>query len=88
MSMMIVGILLARLAALDGYFAIATVGLLQTVFGGGILVWAGWHYDELHGPRRRGVDPVRLGAARLLGVSTMAFTGISLVLATLVVMWR
>jgi uncharacterized membrane protein YidH (DUF202 family) len=87
-SMMVVGILLARLAAVDGYVAIATVGLLQTVFGGGVLVWAGWHYDELHGPRRRGMELVRPGAARLVGVSTVAFTGIALLLATLVVVSR
>ncbi|MDH3226603.1 MAG: DUF202 domain-containing protein [Thermoleophilia bacterium] len=87
-SMMIVGILLARFAAVDGHLAIAGVGLLQTVFGGGVLVWAGWNYEELHGPRGPHLGLARPGAAHLVGASTVAFTGTVLLLATLVVVSR
>lgn len=83
-TMMVAGILFARYAASVGHLAVAFAGLLQTALGAAVLVWAGWHYEDLHGPLRRGVDVVHPMAARLVGLTTVAFSGLALSLATLV----
>jgi hypothetical protein len=53
------------------------IGFAQVFFGGGLLIWAGYHYDELHGPLRAGESPVHPGATRAVGLVTAAFTGLA-----------
>jgi uncharacterized membrane protein YidH (DUF202 family) len=80
-AIMVAGIVLARYAARHGAAAVALVGILQVVVGGGVLTWSGRHYEDLHGTLRRGGSVVHPGAARLVGLSTVGFTGFALILA-------
>jgi hypothetical protein len=81
---MVAGVLLARFAAASVHYTIAAVGVLQVVLAGALLVWAGRHYDDLHGPLREGASPVHPGATRLVGLSTVVFSGFALGLAVLI----
>lgn len=67
-AMIVAGLLLARAGAQLGT-AFAVPGAAQVVLGAGLLVWAGRHYDELHGPLRAGETPVHPRAARVVGVA-------------------
>ena len=80
---MVAGVLLGRYGAQDAHFAIALVGFLQVAIGGGVLVWAGFHYDDLHGPLREGASVVHPQAARLIGLTTVVFSSFALLLAVL-----
>jgi hypothetical protein len=81
---MVAGVLLARYAAQDAHPAIAALGVAQTMVGAAVLVWAGVHYDGLHGLLRTGGDVTHPTATRLVGAATVAFTSVALVLAVLV----
>ena len=70
-AVMVAGMVLARVSALEEAWASAVAGTVLTAAGGAVLVWAGLHYDDLHGPLRRGEDVVHPLAARLLGVMAM-----------------
>ena len=80
-STMVAGVILARYAAEASHPGVALIGFLQVAAGAAVLVWAGWHYDELHGPLRRGAPVVHPTAARFVGLSTVAFSGSALVVA-------
>jgi uncharacterized membrane protein YidH (DUF202 family) len=71
---MVAGTLLARYAV-EIHPVLAAIGVSQVVFGGVLLAWAGRHYDDLHAPLRAGESPVHPGAARLVGATTVLFTG-------------
>ncbi len=75
-SILVAGAALGRYAANDGFYLQAAVGGLMVALGAGILIWAGNHYDALHGPLRAGDSPVHPNAARVVG---LAATGGSLV---------
>ncbi|MEL6892602.1 MAG: DUF202 domain-containing protein, partial [Actinomycetota bacterium] len=79
---MVSGILLARQAR-EIHVALAAFGILQVLLGAGVLVWAGVRYEQLHGPLRRGENPAHPGAARFVGGTAIAFTGVALVVALL-----
>lgn len=81
---MVAGVLLARYAAESVHYSIASVGVAQVVLAAALLVWAGRHYDDLHGPLRAGVSPVHPTATRLVGILTVGFTGFALVLSVLI----
>lgn len=76
------GTLLAR-QAVEVHPVLAAVGIIQVAIGAGLMVWTGARYEALHAPLRRGESPVHPAAARLVGLSTIAATGI----ATLVAIW-
>lgn len=78
-SMMVAGVVGGRFAATEDLWVFAGFGLLQTVFGAVVLVWAGAHYDELHGTLRKGDSVVHPSAARLVGAATMLATFAALV---------
>lgn len=80
-STMVAGVIFARYAAGAAHPGFAVAGLLQVAAGAAVLVWAGWHYDELHGPLRSGTSVVHPRAARFVGLSTVAFSGVALALA-------
>lgn len=82
-SMMVVGVLLGRYGAQDAHFTIALVGVLQVAIAGVLLVWAAFHYDDLHGPLREGASVVHPRAARTVGFVTVIFTAFALLLAVL-----
>lgn len=82
-SMMVAGILLARYAAADAHFSLGLLGLVHTAIGGGLLVWAGNNYEGLHGPVREDTEVVHPNLARLVGITTIASTGLALLLAVI-----
>ena len=81
---MVAGTVLARYAAISTRPAVTLLGLLQVAAGGGILVWAGLHYDGLHGRLRAGESPTHPGAAKIVGVLTVLTSGAALAVATIV----
>lgn len=83
-SMIASGLLLARYAAHTAHWTIASIGVLETMAGGGLLIWAGMRYDDLHGPLRAGEPIVHPRSARVVGMLTMLFTGTALTLALLI----
>ena len=74
-ALMVAGILLARFTAQDGHIALSAIGLGLTVFGGAVLVWAGAHYEALHGPLRVGDPIVHPTATRTVGIVTVIASG-------------
>lgn len=85
-AMMVSGIVLSRFAAINSSLLVVAAGLMQTAFGAAVLVWAGSHYDDLHGPLREGADVVHPQAARVVGIVTVSAIGVGLVLALVVVL--
>lgn len=77
---MVAGILLARWAA-TVHLVFGAVGLAQVVLGAALLIWTGLRYEQLHAPLRRGESPVHPVAARIIGVTTMTFTGLATAIA-------
>ncbi|HUW02808.1 MAG TPA: DUF202 domain-containing protein [Acidimicrobiales bacterium] len=84
-SSMAAGILLARFAAANAHPTLSAVGVIQSIIGAVVLVWAGLHYDDLHLPIRSGRSVVHPSAARLLGLSTVVFSGFAFVFALIVI---
>ncbi|MCB0969489.1 MAG: DUF202 domain-containing protein [Ilumatobacter sp.] len=78
---MVAGVLLARYSAEEIHVAVAAIGVLQVVLGALLLIWAGAHYDDLHGPLRAGESPVHPLATRIVGVASVCFTGAALLVA-------
>jgi uncharacterized membrane protein YidH (DUF202 family) len=87
-AMMVAGVILGRFAAIHEYWAFAALGLAQTAFGGGLLVWAGAHYENLHGPLRDGDDVVHPMAARVVGMVTVATIGAGLAMSVAIALFR
>jgi uncharacterized membrane protein YidH (DUF202 family) len=87
-SAMVGGVLLARYAAESLHWGFAAGGLATVVLGGALLVWTGRHYDDLHGPLRAGESPVHPTAARVVGLTTIAFTAAALALSVVVALER
>lgn len=73
---MVAGTLFARRAA-DLHFALAIIGIAQVAAGAALLIWTGLRYEQLHAPLRRGENPAHPTAARLVGLATVAFTGLA-----------
>ena len=81
-SLLLPGAVPARAGSKGGHWAIALAGLVQTVIGSAVPVWAGFHYRHLHGPNEHGGDRVvHPGAARAVGWTTVALTAVSVVAA-------
>jgi hypothetical protein len=76
---------LARFAVVEEHWIVAIVGLAQTAGGAGVLVWAGVHYDDLHGPLREGADVVHPRAASIVGLATVMLAGVALASAVVAV---
>ncbi len=80
-AMMVAGVVAARYLAQSLHVVFAIVGLAQVVVGAALLIWSGKHYDETRGPLGPDESPVHPTAARLVGLTTIAFTGAAAVLA-------
>jgi uncharacterized membrane protein YidH (DUF202 family) len=87
-SAMVGGVLLARYAAQTLHWIFAAFGMLTVVIGGGLLVWTGRHYDDLHGPLRAGASPVHPTAARIVGRAAIAFALAALALSVVIAFER
>jgi uncharacterized membrane protein YidH (DUF202 family) len=80
-AMMVAGVVAARYLAQSLHVVFAIVGLAQVVVGAALLIWSGKHYDETRGPVRPDESPLHPTAARLVGLTTIAFTAAAAVLA-------
>ena len=76
----VAGALLARHAATI-HVSLAVLGIAQLLTGAALLIWSGHHYDALHRPLRDGESPVHPMAAKIMGVTTMLFTGVATLVA-------
>jgi uncharacterized membrane protein YidH (DUF202 family) len=85
-STMVAGALLARYAATDAHAVFATLGIIQVAFGGALLMWAGRHYEDLHGPLRAGQNPSHPFATRVVGLATTVGIGLAMTLSVVVVL--
>lgn len=81
---MVAGVLFARYVAEALHDGFAALGVAQVVLGSLVLVWSADHYEDLHGPLRAGESPVHPGAARVVGLGTIVFTGAALTLAVVI----
>jgi uncharacterized membrane protein YidH (DUF202 family) len=80
-SMIVAGILLARFAAVDAYWILAFIGVAHTAAGAVILIWTGYHYEDLHGVIDDQTAIVHPVGARLVGLSAISLTAAAFVLA-------
>ncbi len=78
-AMMVAAVVLVRYAATQDAVVFAVIGLVQIAAGAAILVWAGSHYEELHGLLRTGSSVVHPTMARTVGAMAIAITAIALV---------
>lgn len=76
-----VGLLLTRVASVQFGVVFAAIGLVQVALGAAMVVWAGWHYADLHDLTDTGESPTHPLAARIVGVSTCVFVAVALVVA-------
>ncbi len=81
---MVAGVLLARYTASSLHYGVAAFGVAQVLIGSGLLLWSARHYDDLHGPLRAGESPVHPTAARIVGLATVVFTGVGVILAVMI----
>ncbi len=81
----VAGLLFVRFAS-AWHPLLTLIGFIQVLFGGGLLIWAGYHYDELHGPLRAGESPIHPTATRAVGWVVSGFTGAATLTAIAVVM--
>jgi uncharacterized membrane protein YidH (DUF202 family) len=77
-SLVVLAVLLARVAAIERWWPVAAAGVALTAAGAAVLVWAGSHHDDLHGPLRRGEQVVHPLAARVTGMVAVTGCGLSL----------
>lgn len=75
-SMMGVGIILARFAALHDEWVLVAAGLAVIVLGTGLIVWAELTYEVRGHALRRGDDVAHPSAARFVGLATTITCGL------------
>lgn len=83
-SLVVLAVVLTRVAALERWWVFAVAGVGLTAVGAAVLVWAGSHHDDLHGPLRRGEQVVHPLAARVTGLVAVTGCGLSLIVGTAV----
>lgn len=84
-SGMVIGWLMTRVgASIHPYLGV--VGIVQVLAGAALLVWAGKHYEDLHGPLRAGESPTHPGAVMVVGIGTTLATGLATVLAVVYIL--
>lgn len=79
-SLMVAATLLARYGAEDGNWTVASAAFVLATFGGGLLLWSGIRYDDLHGPLRAGTPIEHHGIVRLTAAATVTVSAIALLL--------
>lgn len=84
-AMMVAGVVLTRYAAGSLHFTIGFFGVAQTAAGGLLLAWAGRHDEQLHSFATPPSAVPQLVLTRLIGGTTVVFTGVALILAVLIV---
>ena len=83
-AMMVAGVIFVRQAAINSYSVVGLVGMLQTLLGAALLVWAGLNYEDLGHQLREETSVTRHTATSLLGLATLVFIGASLILTIVI----
>ncbi len=86
-ALMVVATLLARYAAQDGLWSVAVAAFALAIGGGGLLAWAGIHYDDLHVTLREGHDVDHHRLVTVVALATVAVTATALLLAVWLALW-
>lgn len=81
-AIMVAGVAFARFAADALTAAVAFAGIVVVVAGAAMLVWAGLRYDRLGTDLDEQAPVVAPSATRVVGAASVAFIGLSLVVAT------
>lgn len=84
-SMMVVGVALARHAATEGHAFLGSIGVIQTLVGASLLLWTARNYDMLHNPATSASAVPQVGLTRWIGGATVVFTSVALVISTVLV---
>jgi uncharacterized membrane protein YidH (DUF202 family) len=79
-ALMVAATLLARYAAEDRVWPMAAVAFALAAAGGGLLMWSGVHYDDLHVTLREGRDVDHHSLVKAVTTATVAVTGAGLLL--------
>lgn len=83
-SGMVVGALMTRIGV-SIHIALGAVGLAQVCASAALLIWAGKHYEDLHGTLRSGDSPAHPTAAALVGLGATVATILATVLAAVAI---
>lgn len=79
-SGLVVGALMTRVGA-TLHLVLGGLGVAVVCLSAGLLVWAGRHYEHLHGTLRAGETPTHPTAARVVGLAVTVTTGVATGLA-------
>ncbi len=80
-GLMVAATLLARYAAEDGIWTVAVAAIVLAACGGGLLMWTGIHYDDLHATLRQGHDVDHHGLVKVLTLAAVLVTATGLFLS-------
>jgi uncharacterized membrane protein YidH (DUF202 family) len=83
-SGMVVGALMTRVGVTI-HVALGALGLAQVCASAALLVWAGRHYEDLHGVLRSGDSPAHPTGAALVGIGATLTTVLATLLAAVAV---
>ena len=78
-SSMAVGLLMTRVGA-TVHPALGFIGILHVCASAGLFVWAGRHYEDLHGRLQAGEPPTHPTAVIALGIGATAAAALGTVL--------
>lgn len=87
-AMMVAGVAFARYAAKDAHFLLGSAGIAQTAGGGALLIWAGKNNKKLHDPSAPASAVPQFRLTRAIGLGTVVFNGVAMVLAIVLILAR
>ncbi len=79
--MMVAGLVLDRYAAKEHGLVLGSVGILETVAGAALLLWASRNDQLLHDPSRPASAVPQVWLTRAVGLTNLVFIGFAFVLA-------
>lgn len=82
-AMMVAGVALSRVAAIDAHWVLSFGGVAEVVCGALLLGWAGRNIDHISAKTTPEVVP-QIAMSRLVGVAVIIFSGFALGLGVLV----
>jgi uncharacterized membrane protein YidH (DUF202 family) len=84
-ALMGIGVILGRFAAVSELWLVEPLAIVLVLIGAAVLVWAGAFYERRSLAIELEHDVAHPGAARLVGIVTLAACAVSLVAAVVVV---
>lgn len=81
----VVGSLMTRAGA-SVHLLLGAIGIVQVGASAVLLIWAGKHYEDLHGTLRAGQSPTHPTAAKLVGLGATITTALATLLALVAIL--